>query len=395
MSKEIKVSNTDIADDLLLKKQLVNINSKNINTPIKTISARNCRSDIQINNDVKGLNEIYTSFNEKTLLEYLDGKRSYLKQNKRIKNMIGKTREDEVVLTFVSYTGYNYPIRKGIDFLTNISYLNSDATVLPLLPYIFKNDNRDFRDKLTDYTKFMRECIDSINRLNNKAIIGVIPAAIPPPLISELIEFYYDNNIKSFVFDFMGNKPNVVDLQVREMMACLNGPEYQLLGKSFFYAINANSGKLLHDFPVVEAKEYLAFGYGFDALGDNHFIKRIPKNVSELIRLVNRGKDPIRRLFNNVDYGYYKTSELNILKNVYPDDTSIPFSVFENYKTNKVKAIDAQILYNNERLGIEAIKYRDLIREEKEKTSEYFKRKTYVNNREILNLQEFRKNVDL
>lgn len=395
MSKEIKTSNADVADDLLLKNQLVNINGKNIQTPIKTISARNCRPDIQIKNDVKGLNEICRSFNEKTLLEFLDGTRSSLNLNKGIKNMVGKAGINEVVLTFVSYTGFNYPIKKGIDFLTNISYLNSDATVLPLLPYIFKNDNREFKDKLDDYTKFMKECIDSINRLNNKAIIGVIPAATPPPFISDLIKFYYDNNIKSFVFDFMGNKPSVVDLQVREMMACLNGPEYQLLGKSFFYAINANSGKLLHDTPVVEAKEYLAFGYGFDALGDNHFMKLLPKNVRTLMKLANLGKDPIRRLFNNVDYGYYKTNEFNKLKNVYPDDASIPFSVFEDYKTNKAKAIDAQILFNNERLGIEAINYRGLIKEEKEKTAEYFKRKTYVSNNEILNLQEFRRNISL
>jgi len=46
MSKYIKVSSPDIADDLFLKKQKVIIEGKKFQTPIKTIDASKLHSEI-------------------------------------------------------------------------------------------------------------------------------------------------------------------------------------------------------------------------------------------------------------------------------------------------------------------------------------------------------------
>ena len=50
----------------------------------------------------------------------------------------------------------------------------------------------------------MKSCIESINRLNNKAILGLIPSGLPSPFIKPLVEFYHNHDVTSYAFDFQG-----------------------------------------------------------------------------------------------------------------------------------------------------------------------------------------------
>ncbi len=392
MSKHIKVSDIDFADDLFLKKQDVSIGSKAFRTPIKVIDASHRRPDITIKNEVKGLNEICRYFDEKKLTEYITGVRPELQINAELGNVIKKIGHEEAVLTFTSYDCIRYPSEKGVNFLMNISHEYSDATPLPLLPKLFKDDTKDFESSLNEYLGFMQQCIDSVNRLNNKSILGVVPGAIPSSsYMHDVIEFYHKNDITSFIIDFAGKTPQVAKTNMRELIISLK--ELNLLEESFLYAINVSSGKMMHDVPVVKARDLLSFGYGFDALGDNHVRRTYPPAVIERMKQMAQERGKAYRLFNNGDYGYYKTPDLSVLEKIYPhSDTSIPF---DNFRVDNAKTRPSQILFNSERIGLETIKYRTLIDEETEKTASYFRTKTYVDDKDIKELEKFRKKVKL
>jgi hypothetical protein len=134
MSRHIKVSDSDFADDLFLKKQSVTIGSKNFKSPIKVFDATKRRPDIAIKDEVKGLNEVCKHFDENKLTEYLTGVRPVTQINAELDNTLGKIGPEEVALTFTIYDSIRYPSDRGINFLMNLSYEYSDATPLPLLP---------------------------------------------------------------------------------------------------------------------------------------------------------------------------------------------------------------------------------------------------------------------
>ena len=391
MSKYIKVSNFEVADDLFLKKQEVNIGGKKFQSPIKTIDASKLRSDIQIVDKVKGLNEVCKFFNEKRLKEYITGVRDESSINGELNRKIGKTKPETATICFVGYEDPKFPEEKGINFLMNLAHEFSDATPLPLMPKLFKNDERDFVTKLEDYKKFMKNCIDSINRLNNKPILGIIPEIIPSGYVADLVNFYYENDITAFVYDFKGKISGGMRTKIREMMIAFK--ELDLLEKSFLYAINASTGKMIKEAPVVRAEDILTFGFGFDALGDQHVRRAFPPDVARMLRERMKTQKPLIRLFNDKDYGYYKTSDLSILENIYPEDeTSIPF---DDFKVHNVKFKSSQGLFNSERIGIEAIKYQSLIKEAPSKTSNYFKIKKYVREKDVKDLGKFRKEIKI
>jgi len=392
MTKYVKVSSPDIADDLFLKRQEVNIRGKKFQTPIKTIDASKLHPDIKVSDDIKGLNEIFKTFNEERLREYLTGKKDESLINLELNRKIEKTNpRKEATICFISYDGMKYPDEKGIDFLMNTAYEFSDATPLPLIPKLrkmFENDKRNFNAKLEDYKNFMKKCIDSINRFNTKPILGVIPEVILSAYVVDLVEFYYENNITSFVYDFKGKVSTGMKTKLREMMIALK--DIKLLEKSFLYSINANNGKMIKDAPIVRARDILTFGFGFNALGDQHIRRAFPPDIAKRIG-ERMKKNPMHRLFNNKDYGYYKTSNLSILENIYPkNETSIPF---ENFKIYNDKARRSQVLFNNERLGKETIKYQKIVKEESNKTTDYFKTKEYIREKDIKDLTNFRDQI--
>jgi len=390
MSKYIKVSSPDIADDLFLKKQKVIIEGKKFQTPIKTIDASKLHSEIQVLDDVKGLNETYKTFNEERLKEYITGEKDESKINGELDRYKRKTNPEEAIICFVSYEEQKFPDERGVDFLMDLAHEFSDATPLPLLPRLFKEDKRDFTIKMEGYTDFTKKCIESINKLNNRPILGIIPEIIPSTYIPDLINFYYDNNIISFVYDFNGKVSSGMRTKLRRMMIALK--DVDLLEKSFLYSINVNNGKMIKNASVVRARDILTLGFGFNALGDQHVRRRFPPDVARMLRERMKKEKPMIRLFNDKDYGYYKTSDLSMLEHIYPkSETLIPF---DNFRVYNNKARYSQALFNNERLGKETIKYRNLIKEDPDKTSEYFKTKEYVREKDIRDLEEFRGKIE-
>jgi len=385
MPSSIKVSNIQFNDDLYVKSQKVKINGKKFVTPIKSIDMSNLRRDTPLNDNIKGLNELFKTFNATNLEKYVSGEEKEKKIYAPLNTKIRKTQEEETNICFILYESPNLPSGKSIDFMTNISYFYSDAIPLPLLNSFF-NENNNFREQFKEYIEFMAACIESINRHNNKPILGVIPYDVPSTFVPFLVDFYHSNDITSFVYDFKGRVYAGNEAKLRELMIHLKSLD--LLEDTFLYSSNVNPGKLLKGSPVIRATDTLIYNFGFDAIGDNHIRRKYPPELIE--KMKQRVGPKSVRLFNSEDYGYYKTTDLDLLNSMYPQqETSIPFETFE---VDNAKAKQCQKLFNSERIGLETVKYQELISENTE-VSDYLKTKSVLRDQDLKVLTDFKKDI--
>ena len=370
---KIKVSKQIFDDDVYIRSEKLRINNKTVQTPIKSFTLNDLRNDVEINKDVKCCNEVFKKFNKSSLSDYVSGVKTVSKIHKDINRDLNKTSSDEINFCFTTFDYTKFPEGKEIDMLTNLSYIYSDATPLPLVHNLFK-PNIDAIDSYDKYTDFMIKCIESINRLNNKAIIGIIPSSMPPSYVESLIEFYYDYNVTSFAFDFE-NKTHIglVD-HLREMMISII--KLDILDESFTYSCNTQRGKASRGSDIIKANDILVYNYGFDIVGNSHMGMKIPPDAAQ--KLKERNSTSIR-LFNNDDYGHYRYDKVNLINEFYPHSkTNIPIEFF-NPEGNVSRSRDCQKLFNNEMFGLELLKYRQLLKES-ESTVKYLETKNQIKN---------------
>lgn len=383
---KIKVTNQNIDEDLFIKSEKIKINHKTIHTPIKSFNMSNLRRDTEINNNVKGVNEIFKILRIDKIKEFVSGEVDIIKFSKNIDTDIKKTGKDEINFCFINLPDDKLPEGKEIDLVTNLTYVKSDAVPLPLVNAFFKM-NMDGDKSFDKYTNFMEKCIDSINRLNNKAIVGVIPSRMNHTYIEDLLDFYHSNNITSFVFDFDGRQYTGFDIVIREFMIALNALD--ISKESFTYSCNVSPGRVTAGTNIVQARDILVYNYGFDMMGDNHKPFTIPPDVAESLK--KRANNSFIRLFNSEDYGHYKHDSFNNARAMYPvNETKIPFEVFrkDNTKSNK-----CQKLFNSERIGLELLKYQNIINKN-ESTLEYLKTKEQITNT-LDGFKQFKNNLNV
>lgn len=389
MAKNIKTSDFKIDDDICLKSQKIHINGKKLITPIKSVNMAKIRRDTPINNKVKGINEIFKTLNNEKINDYITGTNDESNITKNILSNLRKTDSKDVNLCFIQHEDNKLPEEeKAINFIMNIAYEYSDATPLPILPKYFSDETSDFLKIYENYLNFMKSCIESINRLNNKPIIGIIPIDIPSAIIGDLVNFYHNNDITSFAYDFNGKVYAGSELKVRELMTTLI--DLDLLDNSFIYCCNITPGKMMKGAPIVRATDVMTYNFGFDAIGDNHIRKRLPRSLIESFKK-RKGKSAIR-LFNSEDYGYYKTTELSLLKQIYPTkETNIPFDTF---RVDNAKSKQCQTLFNTERIGLESLKYQTILNDSSEAV-DYLKTKEFIRDKDIRKFMEFRNKINI
>ena len=219
----------------------------------------------------------------------------------------------------------------------------------------------------------MNSCIGSINKLNNKSILGIIPANLPSVFINQLVEFYHDLNVTSFAFDFQGRVHNRFTQHMRVLFR--NILDLDIANESFIYSCNTQKGKVMQGNTIIRANDIAVYNYGFDVVGDSHVIRPLPLNVAK--KISNKSNDELNiNIFNSYDYGYYKCSNWDSIKEIYPfGKTNISIGSFDVNVNNK-KAIDSQKLFNSEILGLELNKYKSFIKNS-ESVSDYILSKKY------------------
>ncbi len=354
---KIKVSKQIFDDDVYIKSEKLKINNKTVQTPIKSFTLNDLRRDVHINDDVKWSNEVFKNFTKDSLEKLVSGEKDVTMIYKDINRDLKKVSSNELNFCFTTLNYTKFPEGKEIDMLTNVAYIYSDATPLPLVHKLFE-PNQDAMETYDKFTEFMVECIESINRLNNKSILGVIPSSMPPSYIDSLIDFYHSHDITSFAFDFE-NKTHVgLTPHLREMMISII--KLDILDESFTYSCNTQRGKASRGSDVIKANDILVYNYGFDIVGNSHMGMKMPPSVAN--KLKNRNSTSIR-LFNNDDYGHYRYDNLDLISNFYPfDKTEIPIDFF-NPNENVARSRECQKLFNNEMFGLELLKYNQLLKE--------------------------------
>jgi len=136
----------------------------------------------------------------------------------------------------------------------------------------------------------------------------------------KLLDFYIKKHISSFCFDFNGQTPN--HLKLRPVMRYLNTK--RVLSKTLIYGVNARPGRALKNTDVIPSKDFIAYGFGLDILGESHVGPKLPKAFFEKMKkAVGKQQENKKRIFIKSDYGYYKTSVRKEVSDLYPSDTAI------------------------------------------------------------------------
>lgn len=370
---KVQVSHQEIDEDLFIRSEKLRINNKTLRTPIKAVNMPSLRRDVPIKDTVKGVNEIFKTIKIDDIKKYCSGEKDESTIYRNINTSLNKTDKDnEVNICFVQLPDLKLPENKEIDFITNISYINSDITPLPLVQGLFKGDDA-FKD-YDIFTDLMQDSIDSINRLNNKPILGVIPGTMPSFFVDLLVEFYYDNDVTSFAFDFQGRIYKSFESQIREMMTKIL--ELDISNESFLYSCNTQRGKVTKGSTIIKGNDIAVYNYGFDVMGDSHIPSKMHPDVAK--KLKERADNDLNiRLFNSKDYGHYKFSDIEAIRGMYPyDETDITLDSFDP-NIIKARAYHSQKLFNSERIGLELNKYKNMLNHS-ESTYEYIYTKDQV-----------------
>lgn len=370
---KVQVSHQEIDEDLFIRSEKLRINNKTLRTPIKAVNMPSLRRDVPIKDTVKGVNEIFKIIKIDDIKKYCSGEKDESTIYRNINTSLNKTDKDnEVNICFVQLPDLKLPENKEIDFITNISYINSDITPLPLVQGLFKGDDA-FKD-YDIFTDLMQDSIDSINRLNNKPILGVIPGTMPSFFVDLLVEFYYDNDVTSFAFDFQGRIYKSFESQIREMMTKIL--ELDISNESFLYSCNTQRGKVTKGSTIIKGNDIAVYNYGFDVMGDSHIPSKMHPDVAK--KLKERADNDLNiRLFNSKDYGHYKFSDIEAIRGMYPyDETDITLDSFDP-NIIKARAYHSQKLFNSERIGLELNKYKNMLNHS-ESTYEYIYTKDQV-----------------
>lgn len=368
MAKETNVKHLDGDENSVSGVQKISLGSKSIVTPIKALDVSRITPEITVNPGMRGLNEIYKRLTPEGTHKLITDPEHQRRFNSQLNWLKNKTNPDEAALCFMEYTGPSYPTNKELEFIADTSYEYSDVTPLPILAHL--ESQKLTEQQFNQYTKFAKNAIETIEQLNHKPIMGIIPN-IGFVYVPDLVEFYLEEGINSFCVNLDGRNPITLHQTIRAIMRTLKGRS--MLHKSFLHAINSNPGRAGKDASIIEAKDILGFSLGFNSIGEKHKPLKAPKEFFQKLQ-----KDTAQnkvRLFNKEDYGYYKAVDIRDLDNFLPHDTALTSAIF---KKRTVEKRVIQKIFNMEQQGLEALRLREVIKQESTPLG-YLAKKSHVN----------------
>lgn len=281
----------ELDSNLNYKKLNIRISSsKSLTTPLKATNYLNPLSNV---------NEIYRQFTKDNLNEIYINKKKDDQKSSSIKGELS----DGLNFFFVNYTSLELPDDNQLDNLINTQYPFSDVTILPFFSKIVSEFKEE--DLLNNFISLTDRSLDIISTLNNKPIIGVIPAVMPRQFLKPIVKNYVDNDITSFVIDFNGrsidsNMPWGTSL-IRLMAS------YGLTEESFLYGINCNTGRFIKQSNEILAKDFVNMGLGIDILGINHIGPHM--SSEEWRNLKSQREESLHRVFDPDNYSYIKMGD--------------------------------------------------------------------------------------
>jgi hypothetical protein len=278
----------------------------------------------------------------------------------------------------------SYPSGTELDFALRTASIISDIFPIPNFRNITANIDSDFQ--FSEYTSFLENVISKVESYKNrKPIMGVIPK-LSYTNTEKLVNFYIDKGLNAFYVDFAARNSITAQRDFLHVFSVLQ--EHDLIEKSFVYAFNVDAGRLSKNATVVNARDILSYGFGFDAMGRKH---RRVKASSETWRKINSLPNRVR-LFNRYDYGYHKILDVDRIKEVYPSGSCISLEkLLSNFYTNVQELRRCENVLNSEQLGLEANNLKYVIKNDK--PTKYLADKTYLKPIDLKTITKFRKSL--
>jgi hypothetical protein len=351
----------------LFRSQRIKLGGKVATTPFRSLDPSKFRSAIPLNKNAFGFNELYRELDSQkiTSLQHDSGELDQFTRG--LKNASNRGQRNDLttcLIKFVSKQTSPFPNTKEIEFIIDVEDNYSDMIAIPMVEARIDESN------FSSYIKYLETSYNVIEELNTKPIMGALPN-LSRELYPKLLKFLLDKDIIAFYFDFNGRTPD--HLMLRPILRYLN--KEKILRRTLIYGINPKVGRSLKNATIVLSKDFIAFGFGLDVLGESHIRPKFPKIFFEKMKMaIHQQQQNKKRIFIKSDYGYYQTN-MQELESVYPDDTRI---MLTNIIRDPRKTW--QKLFNMEQQALEASEIRKRLGELKSNDTilDYIKDKSQV-----------------
>jgi hypothetical protein len=353
---QVKPVAFDKEDESLYGSKEVSVDGKKFVTPIVSMEPKQLTKKDQLAPIAKGLNEI---FHISPLKEIIYDIEKQDKFNYRLQTEVNNTDPSkEINLCILEYPDVKYPLRDETEFILDTAFVFSDIVPLPALPKITKLIKNN-ETKFDNYKIFLEEAIHLLRgNSHNKPILGVIPN-LAYGYIADLMEFYIENDINAFYVDFEGRNPLTYRQNLLRVFRKLK--QHDMVEDSFLYAHNLNAGRTVKAVDVINAKDILSFGFGFDAMGRKHKPRKLPPTIAK--KMIDTSLNRLR-LFNKSDYGYYKITNPARIRDLYPEDSSVPLETLSIGLSRDIRRVKRyEKVFNMEQQGLEAFRVRQIVKE--------------------------------
>jgi hypothetical protein len=382
---QVKPLAYDKNDETLFRSKEVSLGGKRILTPIVSVDTRLLTYNDQLAIATKGLNEIYRKFDSDSLKEIVFNRNRQEEFNRRIEtehNKIDFSKEMTICIT--EYIGSKYPLGRELEFILDTAYVFSDIVPLPNLPKITETISEE--SKFDHYQIYLREMIHFLRgNSKEKPIMGIVPR-LAYGFVANLMGFYIDEGINAFYVDFEARNPITFKQNLLPIFRTLT--EHEMTDNSFIYAHNVDAGRFVKVSEVVDAKDILSFGFGFDAIGRRHKKKKMPQEYwQKLDTLSNK-----LRLFNKNDYGYYRIVNSQKIREIYPADSSFSIDMFVRGLSENISTLRRyERLFNTEQLGLEAFRIKQIVKDSI--PTRYLTGKRYVKEKNVKLMKRFKDDI--
>lgn len=290
MKVQLRVNRVD--DELLMRVMEIKFADKSITTPIKSLNKTIPDS---------GFNEIFHRIDLKKISSISSDASQEMKFNKAARRDMA---DDKINMLFLSYKDNEFPNEAAMSTLADLQYVNSDVAIMPLCPGIIKSNKGE--QLITNFISYIDEYLKIIETLNNKTIVGIIPAKLPRQFLQKVLERYHSHDITSFVIDSDGSSLYSNPSWIKALQRGLYS--LGILDEGFIYNINSFEGRFSGKSDSTLARDFVTLTFGMDVLGSNHKPFVIP--AERKVKINDALKVP--RMFDSQTYGYTRDPSLEI-----------------------------------------------------------------------------------
>ncbi|CEG11921.1 hypothetical protein MSIBF_A1770010 [groundwater metagenome] len=374
VTTQVKLLESD-SNSLYKTQEIKFTSNKSIFTPTKTIPLDKLNVVYPLNDNANQLNEIFKRFSAKQIKEDDEYSSKYGKIESFFNRQRNKIKPGTLTFCFLDFNEPRIPTNDEIEFLTHIAYCNSDITTIPTISQFNNSENPSI--SYENYKKYLENAIESIEQLNRRPIMGIIPK-MAPKKIPDLLGFYQDKGINSFAIDLDGSNPISANMRIFKVLKSLN--KMKILDSCYIHGHNVGM-RVNKVTDIIPAKDILGFGIGLNSLGEKR--KEFKPNHAFILFIKTNPLNKFR-LFNKKEYSYWKAISWDDLEKIYPLDSGIPVVTFKNAIKNADQFNNIQKAFNSEQLAIESHRIKEVITEDADKTINYINKKKDVDPNDII-----------